>query len=324
MGEQTRYPDFFVVGVVKGGTTALYNILARHAQVHLGPIKETNHFSRADMRPSEFSREYALDVRLDLPGYLANGMREVVHIAHVERAEDYLKLLSKARSGQMIGEVCPSYAISPSAAAAIHAVRPDAKIFFMLRDPVRRAWSQYVMNLREGKTTEPDFLKEVYTDDALPHKGWGINHQYLALGRYAEQVERYLALFPKDQVHILFQEDLKADPNALIREVLRGLGVDQELSLDGSERFNEAAVPRNATLNRLLVRSGVLRRVKDMVPRSMRGGFKDLLYSKESMPSMSPAQAQELGSYYADDVASLSELIGRDLRSMWPSAHAVS
>ncbi|MEO8734385.1 MAG: hypothetical protein ABI373_08640, partial [Flavobacteriales bacterium] len=122
----------------------------------------------------------------------------------------------------------------------------------------------------------------------------------------------------------LFQEDLKADPNALIREVLRGLGVDQELSLDGSERFNEAAVPRNATLNRFLVRSGVLRRVKDMVPRSMRGGFKDLLYSKESMPSMSPAQAQELGSYYADDVARLSELIGRDLRSIWPCAHAVS
>lgn len=316
-GMPSRYPDFFVVGVVKGGTTALYNLLARHPSVHLGPIKETNHFSRGDMAPEHFSREYALDVRMDIGKYIANGMKEVVHIAHVNDPAQYLRLLSGARPDQLIGEVCPSYAICPSAAAAIHAVRPDAHIFIILRDPVRRVWSQYLMNLREGKTTESDLLKEVFSDDRRSPKGWGVNHQYLSLGLYADQVARYLALFPKDHVHILLHEDFKKDPDAVLGGMLNDLGLDRTLSNDTGERFNEASLPRSPMLNRLLVRSGVLRRAKDLVPRGLRGRLQALLYSKASMPELPLAQAEELWQYYAADVDRLSELMGRDLRKIW-------
>lgn len=312
-------PDFLVVGVVKGGTTALYNLLDRHPDIHLPRIKETNFFSRADMRPADFGREYSLDVRLDPAKFIKDGMKEVVHIAHVNDPSQYAALFGQAAPGQTLGEVCPSYAICPSAAAAIHDARSTARIFFMLRDPVQRAWSQYIMNLREGKTMETDFLKEVRQDDKKPKKGWGVNHQYLPLGLYAEQVKRYLEVFPKGNVHVLLHERFKQDPAATMREVFDSIGVRQMEDLDVSGKFNEAAVPRNAALNRILVRSGVVSAVKGMVPRHLRGGFKEMLYSKakKDMPTLPPGQAKELWEFYASDVDRLSNLIDMDLRQWW-------
>ena len=310
-------PDFLVVGVVKGGTTALYNLLDRHPAIHLPPIKETNFFSRADMRPADFAREYALDVRMDPAKYIKDGMKEVVHIAHVDDPSDYAALFIKAQPGQVLGEVCPSYAICPSAAAAIHSARPSAQVFFMLRDPVQRAWSQYIMNLREGKTLEKDFLKEVERDAKQAKTGWGVNHQYLSLGMYAEQVERYLKLFPKEQVHVLLHEQFKKNPGATMQRVFAAIGVEPMDELDTSGKFNEAAVPRNAVLNRLLVRSGAISAVKAMVPRKLRGGFKEMLYSKKDMPTLPPDQAAQLWERYAQDVDRLSKFIDMDLRQWW-------
>jgi len=314
---ETFCPDFLVVGVVKGGTTALYNLLDRHPAVHLPPIKETNFFARADMRTADFSREYALDVKLDVGKFIRDGMKEVVHIAQVGDPAHYAALFQKAEPGQVLGEVCPSYAVCPSAAKAIYAANPAARIIFMLRDPVQRAWSQYMMNLREGKTLEKDFLREVEQDDTLAKKGWGVNHQYLALGRYADQVERYLAVFPKEQVHILLHEEFKEDPMATMRKLFSVIGVAPLEEMDLSGKFNEAAVPRNAVLNRLLVRSGAISTIKAMVPRHLRGGFKEMLYSRKNMPTLPSEQALRLWKHYEQDVERLSRLMGKDLRRWW-------
>ncbi len=314
---RTFCPDFLVVGVVKGGTTALYNLLDRHPDIHLPPIKETNFFSRADMRPQDFSREYALDVRLDPAKFIRDGMKEVVHIAHVNDEGQYAALFTKARPGQVLGEVCPSYAICPSAAAAIHAARPDVQVFFMLRDPVQRAWSQYIMNLREGKTMERDFLKEVEQDARQAKQGWGVNHQYLQLGMYAGQVERFLKLFGKDRVHVLLHERFKRNPADTMRQVFATIGVEPVQDLDVSGKFNEAAVPRHALLNRLLVRSGAISAVKAMVPRELRGGFKKMLYSKQDMPVLPKEQAERLWKTYEPDVDRLSGLMNIDLHQWW-------
>lgn len=318
VGEAPAFcPDFLVVGVVKGGTTALYNVLDRHPGIYLPPVKETNFFSRADMHPAEFLREYALDANLDVARFIRNGMKEVVHLAHVNDPGQYAALYAQARPGQVQGEVCPSYAIAPTAAAAIHAANPAAKIIFMLRDPVKRAWSQYIMNLREGKTMERDFLREVERDGQQAKQGWGINHQYLALGMYAGQVQRFLELFPRNQVHVLLHERFKQDPAGTVRQVLQAIGADPEAELDLSGKFNEAAVPRNAALNRLLVRSGAISAVKAMVPRRMRGGFKELLYSRRHMPALPLDQAKALWELYASDVERLSNMLGMDLMRWW-------
>jgi hypothetical protein len=101
------------------------------------------------------------------------------------------------------------------------------------------------------------------------------------------------------------------------RKCSAAIGVEPMDELDTSGKFNEAAVPRNAVLNRLLVRSGAISAVKAMVPRKLRGGFKEMLYSKKDMPTLPPDQAAQLWERYAQDVDRLSKLIDMDLRQWW-------
>jgi hypothetical protein len=89
---QTKNPNFFVVGVVKGGTTSLYHALSNHPEVYLSPIKEVNYFSRKDIRPELFTREYKHASALDFDRYAAQGMKEIIHIAHIEKWDQYTQL----------------------------------------------------------------------------------------------------------------------------------------------------------------------------------------------------------------------------------------
>jgi hypothetical protein len=134
---------------------------------------------------------------------------------------------------------------------------------------------------------------------------------------YAGQVERFQRLFGKERVHVLLHERFKRDPAGTMRQVFAAIGVEPVQDLDVSGKFNEAAVPRHALLNRLLVRSGAISAVKAMVPRELRGGFKKMLYSKEDMPVLPKEQAERLWKTYEPDVDRLSALIDTDLRQWW-------
>ena len=104
-----KKPDFFVIGVVKGGSTSLYHYLDQHPEVYLPPIKETNHFAKADIHPEDFLPEYALDVKLDLDAYIKKGMPEKIHIAHVNSDEHYFALYDKVEGEKTLGDVSNSY-----------------------------------------------------------------------------------------------------------------------------------------------------------------------------------------------------------------------
>jgi len=77
------YPNFFMVGVVKGGTTSLHHYLSQHPEIYMSPVKETNYFSRGDIDIKAFSKDYAHDVNVDLRKFFAGDMKQTIHIAHI-------------------------------------------------------------------------------------------------------------------------------------------------------------------------------------------------------------------------------------------------
>lgn len=313
-----KSPNFFVIGVVKGGTTSMYHYLNQHPEVYLPPIKETNHFSAKDISKQDFLPGYAQDVSINLDKYIKSGMKEIIHIAHVNEDTHYEGIFSKVNDEKAIGEISNSYMICPSAAQAIYDFNPNAKILVILRNPIRRAWSQFLMNLREAKSEAADFIKELQEDHSQNPKGWGVNHQYLELGKYAGQLKRYFELFGRDNVLPLFFEDYKSQPENVLSEICDFLEIDSKFEFDFSENSNSAALPRNPGLNRILVKSGILTTAKKLTPKPLRQKLASALYSDKNMPTLSDEDSDWLRNYYTDEVKSLSDLLNVDASEKWP------
>jgi hypothetical protein len=318
MTTDKRLPNFFVVGVVKGGTTSLYHYLTQHPDVYLPHIKETNHFSANDISEQDFLKGYAQDVKIDLDKYIKSGMTETIHIAHVNEDRHYKALFSKVGQEKAIGEISNSYMICPSAAKAIHDFNPEAKILVILRNPIRRAWSQFLMNLREAKSDADNFIQELENDHAQNPKGWGVNHQYLELGKYSDQLKRYFDLFGKERVLPIFFEDYKKDPEDVLAGICAFLEIEDSFVFDFSEKSNASALPRNASLNRFLVNSGIMSTAKKLTPKPLRQKLAGAMYSEKNIPTLQEADAKWLRDYYQAEVTQLSELLEKDITKKWP------
>jgi len=158
-----KLPNFFIVGAAKAGTTSLYNYLKQHPDIYMSPIKEPNYFAK-DIDINLFRKDYKKTALIDTQKYFSKPKLEELHLAFITELEDYIKLFQKVSNEKVIGETSVSYLYSKVAAKEIKKLVPDAKIVIILRDPIERAYSHYLMNLKEGLITERNFIKEILVD----------------------------------------------------------------------------------------------------------------------------------------------------------------
>ena len=309
-------PTFLIVGAVKAGTTSLHEYLQMHPEVYMSPIKETNFFSDADMLFQDFNVDYKQDVSINVDKYLEGPMDKKVHIAHVRTWDQYQKLFRDVKNEKAIGEVSNSYLFLPSAPTAIKNKLPDVKIIMILRNPVERLYSQFLMNLKLGKIKEKDLLKEIEADQQKQKKGWGVSHLYLEIGNYFDQVKRYYDLFRREQIKVILYDDFKKDAKGTLKDLFQFLGVDPEFEIDMSKRYNEAGMPRFGKLNYWLTQIGVYGIVKRIFSSGLKNKIKGLIYSQENIPAITETEKNHLKAYYHDDTAKLATLLNRDL-SRW-------
>ena len=311
-----KLPTFLIVGAVKAGTTSLHEYLQMHPEVFMSPVKETNHFSDGDMLFEHFNVDYKQDVNVNLDKYLAGPMDKKIHIAHVRTFEQYQQLFRDVKGEKAIGEVSNSYLYLPNTAATIHKVLPEVKIVMILRNPVERLYSQYLMNLKLGKIIEKDLLKEIQHDQNKQVKGWGVSHLYLEVGNYYEQVKKYYDTFPANQMKVILFDDFKKDAAGTMKDLFAFLGVDENFQLDMSARYNEAGMPRFGKLNYWLTQIGVYGLVKKIFSPELKEKIKSIIYTKNNIPKITDAEKKYLQDYYHSDINALSKLIQRDL-SAW-------
>lgn len=309
-------PNFLIVGAVKAGTTSLHEYLQQHPEIYMSPVKETNYFSDEDMLFDHFNPDYRQDVNVDVKKYLAGDMKNKIHIAHIRSWDDYQLLFKNVAGQKAIGEVSNSYLFCPSTATAIKSKLPDAKIVMILRNPAERLFSQFLMNLKLGKITEKDLLKEIEADQKKKIKGWGVSHLYLEVGNYYAQVKAYYDVFPASQIKVILYDDFKNSPAMVMKDLFSFLGVNADFQLDMSRRYNEAGMPRFGKLNYWLTQMGIYGLVKRIFSSGLKEKIKGIIYTRENIPTITPEEKKWLQDYYRDDVNKLSALIGRDL-SAW-------
>lgn len=311
------HPDFVIAGAAKAGTTALYTYLQQHPDLYFSPIKEP-HFFSSDIQPAHFRPEFYKNTVPDLTGYFSNDPLPERFQAFIRDPAAYQALFREASAQQLTGEASTTYLYSTVAASNLQAYRPDAKVILILRNPVERAYSHYLMALKFG-FTDQSFQQALRADKQQHPKGWGQSELFLELGCYAAQVQRFLRHFPQQQVFIAFYENLKDQPQWLLTQITDFLGVSAH-PFDLTHQPNEGAVPRTPRLNRLLHKGGLRTGLGSLLPKSLKDKLKQW-YLKQPEPNArgTPVVDRYLQLYYRRDVQQLSQLTGHDL-SHWISA----
>lgn len=226
--------NFMIVGAQKAGTTALAHFLAQHPQLCMAEPKEPHLFD----------------------GPLLHGDWTV---AEVDRC--YAPFFSHARPGQLRGEATPIYLYWPQIHPLLLRYNPTLKLIVLLRDPVERAISHYVMERDRGKEELPLPLALLLEPWRLWwHRGdrsLGSRlrvQSYLDRGRYRRQLRALERYFSREQVLCLPAERLRAEHDAALSEVFRFLGVEPDVSIPAEVVFAGGEVPRHATWVRRILR----------------------------------------------------------------------
>jgi hypothetical protein len=204
-------PDFVIAGAPKAGTTALHAALATHPGLYLSPVKEPKYFM-TDGRPPPRSGQRG-------PGD-AHSAREWIW-----RRAEYLALFAAAPDGAVRGESTPFYLYDRAAQARLAADVPGVRVIAVVRDPVDRAYSNWVHLRADGLEPEADFRTAVRQEEQRIARGWAPFWHYRGLSRYGEQLRDLYGHLPREQVLLLRYRQLVDTPRETLDRVSRFLGV---------------------------------------------------------------------------------------------------
>jgi len=261
-------PDFVVIGAQKAGTTSLHRMLRQHPQIHMPKTKELHYFD-----------------------------------FYYDRGPDwYAAQFHPRRRHRSIGEATPNYLDGPLAKQRVISDLPDARIVVIMRNPVDRAQSHYWHDRRRrelarhardiGSSFEvalarerPEVFAGLVKDDPDEPRPPASRLSYVRRGEYAEQLDPFLAAYPRDRLHLMLLDDLVADREGSLRDLFRFLGV----------RRRPARGIEDSHANRF--------RVRDEGGRMQAAAY----------PPMSPATREALAAHFRPHNERLGALLGRDL-----------
>ncbi|MEK6872569.1 MAG: sulfotransferase [Nanoarchaeota archaeon] len=294
--------DFIGIGAGRSGTTWIVNILSKHPQICCPYIGKLNYFSAT--RPYNKTSEY--DKR---------GIK------------GYLDLFKSCKKGQVRGEFSSYYMVNPKIAKIIKKHFPNVKIWACLREPIERAYSDWLafkrFKLKEKDSFKVAFFKE---QTGLYPNGDGYRHR----GFYYKQLKSYFALFPKKNIKIILYDDIVKNPEKVAREFYDFLGVDSNY-----KPKNLKEKPAKSTETRFkFIRSIItfLSEISHKLEESNFGAIiflikrktkinelfnkiNDINVKESKKPKLESEVRERLKKVYIKDIEKLEKLISRDLSS---------
>ena len=286
-------PNFFIVGAPKCGTTSLYFYLQQHPDIFMCPIKEPNYFSFEEI---EKQKLYYRSV-------------------HIRSLKKYEALFSGVKTEKAIGEASVSYLYYPLVPLKIKQIVPQAKAIMLLRNPVDRAFSHYLMDVRLGYVN-------INFDNIIARKS---SHrmldlyyqQYVSLGLYYNQVKRYFDVFGNNNVSVIIFDELKTNARAVVKSLYSFLDVDTDYEPDTAQKKNEFLMPNNKLMRLLYENRAARTAAKALLPKSIATWVNGIFASPMTKPTQSDAAKNILRDIYRADIGELEHLIGADLKTWY-------
>ncbi len=285
--------DFFVVGGQKCATTSLFKYLNDHPQVCMPKQKEIGFFAI-----DEVFKKGKKWYEASFPKAISNFPEKIIR-----------------------GEVSPQYMFTIQAPLRIHMNYPDAKIIMILRNPIDRAFSAYRMlsnrkeiNVSFSKATE-SFIrinkrKELFEDFSTVN--------FLEAGHYSLILKKYMDLFPRKNILVVFTEDLNSQPEILMQRIFNFLSIEKYLNNELiGKKFHEGGVIKFNFLNLILEYLSkkdlkIIRLLKNLFPGT---GYwlRQWNIKKENKQSIPQDDRLKLKEYYSSDVEKLKNFLDQEI-----------
>ncbi len=240
------YPDFVGIGAQKAGTTWLYHNLRAHPEIWMPPRKEIHYFNRmGEERPGLVSGVFGKgpmdrEWRGQISGWIKSHALRKPSVENLRWGlkylagsldDDWYASLFEPGKGKVTGEITPAYSVlGRETVAHVHELMPEAKVIFMMRNPVERVWSQTVMSL--------DKMEEGSAGSVRPKRLLRKTRRNTSrlLTNYLRTLEIWSAFYPEDQIFIGFLEDVSLFPVELLERLYGFLGVDPHFLPQGLEK----------------------------------------------------------------------------------------
>lgn len=299
-------PTFIIIGAPRAGTTSLYHYLRQHPQICMSSIKETNYYAYL---ASKAEKEYNIEPMISWP---------------ITDLKQYQALFSPKETDETIafGEASPVYLNVPGVPKQIKAHVPNVKLIAVLRNPIDRAYSSYLKNIREGletRTFEKAIRDEIQSSGRLIRS----NRNYIRTGLYFQRLSEYLEYFESSQLKVDFYEDLENNTGAFLQNIFEFVDVNPNFQADTSVQFNKAIpslIKRSAHRQRI---KAITSRIRNWIPQRVYYLLLNFQYkvnaSVASYPPLSKDIRLILRDLFVDDIENLQKLLDHDL-SHWLAA----
>jgi len=301
----TSFPDFIIIGAGKSGTTSLYYQLKQHPEVFIPEVKETNFFAL------QGEKLLSVEEDPDEMNYYPWSITEW---------DAYVKLFSKARSGQIKGEVSPMYLYHPNTIQNIKTYAPSVKIIAILRQPAERLYSRFQHLARDNRKPTENF------EDALIEGNiWWQRNDLVQEGFFFKHLSKFYASFDPKQIKVFLYDDLKENPLKVIQSIYNFIGVEDSFQPELKTLYNASGEIKNKTLDKFIGRKSY---IFSMVKNTFPGGYKLLKQNRFLKKKVNAARNKNLNkiplsteskskvtALYNEDIEKLQNLIQRDLSS---------
>lgn len=295
MSAEDKKIDLMIIGAQKAGTTSLLKYLGEHPEICAHETIEFSYFYDNE----EFSKGFETAIRTHFGKIKNNCHRMVAKHAHLYTSAEGLHRLKEHN--------------------------PDCKIVFVLREPVARAYSSYLMERLYNRVDfEFEELPEIMAQHPERLKEWQ-REAILEFGYYDKYVEQLYALFPRENILLFKFEEFAKDPIVVVRKLFRLIEVDGEYFPRVRVVHNETAIPRSklmaTAIKKMLVEENPVKKVASAVlPTGVRArlgkGIRNVNRGKtDQKPGIAPAVKEYLRNHYKEHNEKLAQITEMDVKN---------
>ncbi len=296
--KKAKFPNFLIVGSAKAATTSIHEYLKQHPDIFMSEPKEPTYFTFAGEKNIKFNLGQA---------------------SFYTDQDKYLSLFKNVNGEKVVGESSTPYLYfydkTISNIKKIHPDHENLKILILLRNPAKRAYSQYMMSVRDLRDEKP-FYEALMSEEQRKKDLTHFDLYYLDRGLYYNQVKAYLDNFKN--VKILFYEDFISSPQKVLTSILDFLELD---TIDFKElpRFNASGVSKSKAVTKIVNQEMVVKKIfKVFFTKESRNRIKNkvMSYNLKKEDRFDIKSEKYLKEFYKEDIEKLELLLDKDL-SNW-------